>query len=425
MIRRPGAVLALLTGLNLLNYLDRLVVSAVSCRSCRKSSDSRTSRAVSSRPSSSSATSSRHRSSGRSAIVSPQRAHRRRRLHLEPQRRSPPALPVGLCRSLLARAVVGVGEASYATLAPTIIDDVTPPSEGPRARHLLHRDAGRLRARLSRRRLRREPLGLAERLLRRRRPRALLALGLPPHRGARAQARHREGRTSSRGHAKLASRPLSPGRPRLLRVHRGDRRVLVLGAEVPLQLYASRRSPPRTSASALITVVAGAHRNASSADWCRPTVAGPAYAEGDRACRPFSGSARSAARSAAARRGGVSLADPEPLLRSRLLRDRVPFPEHLADQRGRASGRPFGAPRRARWRSASSRSIVFGDLWSPPLSGCSPTTSDPAGDDDAPVAIDASAFLWWPRGLTKRRLDHAEACARSSARRGAARMPAR
>ncbi|MBN9160836.1 MAG: hypothetical protein J0I07_07730, partial [Myxococcales bacterium] len=29
MIRRPGAVLALLTGLNLLNYLDRLVVSAV------------------------------------------------------------------------------------------------------------------------------------------------------------------------------------------------------------------------------------------------------------------------------------------------------------------------------------------------------------------------------------------------------------
>src|SRR5690348_3447684 len=29
MIRRPGAILALLTGLNLLNYLDRLVVSAV------------------------------------------------------------------------------------------------------------------------------------------------------------------------------------------------------------------------------------------------------------------------------------------------------------------------------------------------------------------------------------------------------------
>src|SRR5688572_9202628 len=29
MIKRPGAILALLTGLNLLNYLDRLVVSAV------------------------------------------------------------------------------------------------------------------------------------------------------------------------------------------------------------------------------------------------------------------------------------------------------------------------------------------------------------------------------------------------------------
>src|SRR4029079_12711061 len=29
MIRRPSAILALLTGLNLLNYLDRLVVSAV------------------------------------------------------------------------------------------------------------------------------------------------------------------------------------------------------------------------------------------------------------------------------------------------------------------------------------------------------------------------------------------------------------
>src|SRR5262249_33551495 len=30
---------------------------------------------------------------------------------------------------LVARAVVGVGEASYATLAPTIIDDITPPEK--------------------------------------------------------------------------------------------------------------------------------------------------------------------------------------------------------------------------------------------------------------------------------------------------------
>ena len=38
-----------------------------------------------------------------------------------------------LWQLLLARAVVGVGEASYATLAPTIIDDLTPPDRKNRA----------------------------------------------------------------------------------------------------------------------------------------------------------------------------------------------------------------------------------------------------------------------------------------------------
>ena len=56
---------------------------------------------------------------------------------------------------LAARAFVGVGEASYATLAPTIIDDITPPEQqGPRARDLLPRDPARLGARLYARRLR-------------------------------------------------------------------------------------------------------------------------------------------------------------------------------------------------------------------------------------------------------------------------------
>src|SRR5690606_27962761 len=34
---------------------------------------------------------------------------------------------------IAARVVVGVGEASYATLAPTIIDDLTPPQQKGRA----------------------------------------------------------------------------------------------------------------------------------------------------------------------------------------------------------------------------------------------------------------------------------------------------
>ena len=125
MIRRPAAILALLTGLNLLNYLDRLVLSAVLPKLQDELSIS-------------------DFEGGLLAIVfllgyfvtSPifgalgDRFPRKGLIALGVVIWSVATLASGLSRTLpqliCARVVVGVGEASYATLAPTIIDDVTP-----------------------------------------------------------------------------------------------------------------------------------------------------------------------------------------------------------------------------------------------------------------------------------------------------------
>jgi MFS transporter, Spinster family, sphingosine-1-phosphate transporter len=132
MIRRPNAILALLTGLNLLNYLDRLVVSAVLPKI---QEDLELSNFV----------------GGLLATVfligyfatSPvfgalgDRMQRKWLITLGVLVWSVATVASGLAKDattlILARAFVGIGEASYATLAPTIIDDVTPPARKGRA----------------------------------------------------------------------------------------------------------------------------------------------------------------------------------------------------------------------------------------------------------------------------------------------------
>jgi MFS family permease len=126
MIRRPATILVLLTGLNLLNYLDRLVVSAVLPKI---RDDLALSNFV----------------AGALATVfligyfltSPlfgalaDKGARKGLIALGVAVWSAATFASGLARgaaSLIgARAAVGVGEASYATLAPTIIDDIAPP----------------------------------------------------------------------------------------------------------------------------------------------------------------------------------------------------------------------------------------------------------------------------------------------------------
>ncbi len=132
MIRRPGAILALLTGLNLLNYLDRLVVSAVLPKVQEELALS-------------------NFQGGLLATVflvgyfltSPifgslgDRFARKGLIAAGVLVWSAATMlsgaAGGLWSLLLARALVGVGEASYATLAPTIIDDVTPAHRKGRA----------------------------------------------------------------------------------------------------------------------------------------------------------------------------------------------------------------------------------------------------------------------------------------------------
>jgi MFS family permease len=132
MIRRPGAILALLTGLNLLNYLDRLVVSAVLPKVQEELRLS-------------------NLEGGLLATVFlvgyfltspifgalgdrlPRKGLIAAGVLVWSLATMASGLSVGVLSLLLARAVVGVGEASYATLAPTIIDDVTPASKKGRA----------------------------------------------------------------------------------------------------------------------------------------------------------------------------------------------------------------------------------------------------------------------------------------------------
>lgn len=128
MIKRPATILVLLTGLNLLNYLDRLVVSAVLPKIQEEL----------------------HLSNFMGGLLatvflvgyfatSPifgalgDKSSRKQLIALGVVVWSVATFASGLARGagslLVARAMVGVGEASYATLAPTIIDDIAPPEK--------------------------------------------------------------------------------------------------------------------------------------------------------------------------------------------------------------------------------------------------------------------------------------------------------
>ena len=125
MIRRPATILALFTGLNLLNYLDRLVVAAV-LKPLRDEL---------------------HLSNliagslgtvfllgyiltspifGKLADRGPRKGLIAMGVGIWSAATFISGLATGTASLVAARAVVGVGEASYATLAPTIIDDIAP-----------------------------------------------------------------------------------------------------------------------------------------------------------------------------------------------------------------------------------------------------------------------------------------------------------
>lgn len=132
MIRRPAAILALLTGLNFVNYLDRMLVAAVLPRITEELGLSKF-------------------EAGLLATVfllgyfltAPifgalaDRGPRKGLIALGVVIWSVATAASGLAGSLAAmlatRALVGVGEASYATLAPTIIDDITPAAKKGKA----------------------------------------------------------------------------------------------------------------------------------------------------------------------------------------------------------------------------------------------------------------------------------------------------
>jgi MFS transporter, Spinster family, sphingosine-1-phosphate transporter len=126
LIRRPRTILAVLTALNLFNYLDRLVLSAVLPRIEDELGLS-------------------HALAGLLGtifligyfVTSPMfgtladRGKRKGLLAIGIGVWSLATAASGLARSFgelaAARALVGVGEASYATIAPTLIDDLAPP----------------------------------------------------------------------------------------------------------------------------------------------------------------------------------------------------------------------------------------------------------------------------------------------------------
>ena len=128
MIKNRTAIVALLTGLNFLNYLDRFIVAAVL-------------------PRIQSDLNLNNFEGGLLATVfllgyfltSPlfgklgDRVSRKKLITFGVLTWSVATIASGLASSLatliLARVAVGVGEASYATLAPTIIDDISPPEK--------------------------------------------------------------------------------------------------------------------------------------------------------------------------------------------------------------------------------------------------------------------------------------------------------
>ncbi len=137
MIKNRTAILVLLTGLNLLNYVDRMIVAAVLTRIKA--------------PVLEGGLDLSNTQAGLLAtafllgyfVTSPlfgaraDKGARKGLIALGVAVWSLATLATGLADSfallVLARVVVGVGEASYATLAPTIIDDLTPPEQKGRA----------------------------------------------------------------------------------------------------------------------------------------------------------------------------------------------------------------------------------------------------------------------------------------------------
>jgi MFS family permease len=130
MIKNRAAILALLTGLNLLNYIDRMIVAAVLKKMSAPELEGGLD--LSNLQAGLLATAFL----GGYFLTSPlfgARADKGKRTGMIAFGVivwSIATLATGLCHSwgtmMIARVCVGIGEASYATLAPTIIDDITP-----------------------------------------------------------------------------------------------------------------------------------------------------------------------------------------------------------------------------------------------------------------------------------------------------------
>ncbi len=128
-IERPTAILALLTALNFLNYVDRYLVAAVSPKFQEELglSDFQTGLAISAFMVGYFLTSPIFGRLG-------DKGGKRRWLialgvGLWSAATAFSGLATGAISLVVARIAVGVGEASYATLAPTIIDDLAPPGK--------------------------------------------------------------------------------------------------------------------------------------------------------------------------------------------------------------------------------------------------------------------------------------------------------
>ncbi|HEY4244369.1 MAG TPA: MFS transporter [Kofleriaceae bacterium] len=132
MIKNRTAILALLTGLNLLNYIDRAVVAAV--LDPMQAELGLSSFAAGALNSvfligyflTSPFFGARADKGARKGLIALGVA-------IWSLATAASGLSTGLWTLVAARVVVGVGEASYATLAPTIIDDLTPPEKKARA----------------------------------------------------------------------------------------------------------------------------------------------------------------------------------------------------------------------------------------------------------------------------------------------------
>jgi MFS family permease len=127
-IRSPYAILAVLSGLNLVNYLDRYIVAAVGPKLAEDLglSDSKFGFVVTAFMVGYFATSPLFGALG-------DRMPRRGLMALGVAVWSLATAATGLTQTFVAmiaaRVVVGIGEASYATLAPTIIDDLASPAK--------------------------------------------------------------------------------------------------------------------------------------------------------------------------------------------------------------------------------------------------------------------------------------------------------